>query len=792
MKKRRVTIQLVSFFFLFLTVTAPSHQPNNLANSLQRSSSSLSSTLPIGQSVFKIEVETDGIYELDYAQLQAAGMAVDAINPHTFEMNYRGKSVAYEFVGDTDNTFEPDEAVRFYGWTFDGSRYEEQFVTHNVFWLWANGTPTLIDSTSNLANDPLNAATHSWATITAAPENDFFSGWTDRWDSFPNDADAWYWDRLPQTGFGSSGDAFSYPITLTHPNKDGDTTATVEVEFMSRAKASIPNSIPYDVAISMNGAISTNTSWNGRQSINISHTLPIDQLIHGENWVTAVLTTTDILYLNRISVSYQQELQAVDDTLSFNSDSETVLLSGFDEGAANNFIVWDVTDRKRPLAIPIAPTHVGGTDSHTLHFGSNHSTNATFIATTVTNLETAVQISPYIPTTLHPATGANWIAISHVALLPATQQLAAHRATVSTIETHVVDIDHIINQYGYGLPLPSAIRDYLTDALTTWQTPPAYVVLFGDATINPRQLACQYSCNAVGWDANEPTQLVTDLRFVDAYQGLIPTDFPITLLTGDDLIPDVAIGRIPARNNAEAETIVDKIVQYEQNQSALENWSQAILFVADNDDAAGTFCEHNWLTGASIPPSFNQIHLCLPQNGTADDLTDLQSAMYTEINKTGTLLLNYRGHGSLQYWGGNGGKILSLATGNSEIGSWLNEKPTAIISADCLDGHFAWPGVPSISETLLRHNEGGTAVHWSSSGLGTDAEHTILHQAFYTALFQKSILPVGDAVQYAKEAYLATGQPISSLYSFILLGDPAMPLAWAAQETVYLPFINNP
>ena len=54
-------------------------------------------TLPIGQQSFKIEVGDDGIYEVTYGELVAAGMPPAGINPATFQLMNRGEAVAYQF-----------------------------------------------------------------------------------------------------------------------------------------------------------------------------------------------------------------------------------------------------------------------------------------------------------------------------------------------------------------------------------------------------------------------------------------------------------------------------------------------------------------------------------------------------------------------------------------------------------------------------------------------------------------------------------------------------------------------
>ncbi len=769
-------------------------------------------TLPTDRAVYKIVLAENGIYALTYEALQAAGMPVDSVDPRTFAMMHRGESVAYQFDGDTDGTFEPGESLYFYGWAFDSSRYEKQFVTDNVFWLWANDTPTYIETIPNTAN-PDNTWTTAVATVTTEPENDFFSTWTDQWDTFPNEPDAWYWDRIPHVGVGSRGTPITYTIHLPHPDTSSNETPTLSTaeaavftaEFTSRAKAQFPSQVRFDVALSINNNPSMQQTWYGRQNVNLTGTIHASTLHDGENVVTAVFTTTDVLYLNRITVSYPRLLIADNNRLTFSGNgSSTWQVSGFTETDAAEFVVWEIGDRKRPFSIPIFPQHLSGTADIAVTFGIDADRDATILLTTRSNFRqpaiqktNAIDLDP-------PGLQAEWVAVTTPNMLQAAHRLADYRENVSGFTTHVVTIDDVIDQYSFGLPLPDAVRAYLIHAYDNWQTPPRYVLLIGDATINPRQLDCQWSCNGVGWTPDSPNMVPTDLLFVDRYQGLIPTDHTMALLHGDDLMPDVAIGRLSARTLNEAGLIVDKMIEYEQNQMNPAQWSQTVLFVADQDDAAGAFCAHNQLTGKYVRTI--QQHLCLPAHPTDNELAELQAALFHTINVDGAWMVTYRGHGSIQYWGGGGDLLLSVADESSSLDAWLNDKPTVIVSADCLDGHFAWPGVSSISETLLRYPYGGTAAHWSSTGLGHDHEHSILINSFYGGLFQSfnreasyastagtagTAYRIGDAILYAKAVYAQSGRHVSPLYSFTLQGDPALSLAWAGHKNVYLPVLQK-
>jgi hypothetical protein len=114
---------------------------------------------------------------------------------------------------------------------------------------------------------------------------------------------------------------------------------------------------------------------------------------------------------------------------------------------------------------------------------------------------------------------------------------------------------------------------------------------------------------------------------------------------------------------------------------------------------------------------------------------------------------------------------------------WQNyDNPIVILSADCLDGYFTYAGIPGLGETYLKLNADpvlgsrGTAAHWSSTGLGTTFEHTALMLGFYEGLYEQGYTTIGDAIDYAKLVYYLGGYQVAELYSFLLQGDPAMPL----------------
>ena len=270
---------------------------------------------------------------------------------------------------------------------------------------------------------------------------------------------------------------------------------------------------------------------------------------------------------------------------------------------------------------------------------------------------------------------------------------------------------------------------------------------------------------------------------------MIPVDYTYTTLTGDDLTPELAVGRVTAETLFEAQASVSKIKLYEKSFETVTPWTQNMLFVADDPDGGGNFCEVSKNTASRIPDSVNKRFLCLPSETNAgptlEESTEaLRLEMFHQINDVGMSILNFRGHGGVRGWANP--NILNI----EDDDLWQNVgRPPIIISADCLDGHFAEVWVEGMAETFFDlDNNRGSAAHWSSSGLGYTFEHNILVNSFYDATFKERVGTIGDAINYAKVAYLSKGYDESEAYSFTLLGDPAM-VAYRWTDTGNLPLI---
>lgn len=732
--------------------------------------------LPIGQETFKITLDEDGLYDITPAQ-------IGSINPQNIEMMYRGQPVAYDIVNDNgDAVFDVNERIRFYGWAFDSNSIgnsfaETQFVSDNVYWLWANGNPTRIVHEDNESGHP--TVTTFAETLVFAPENTFFSTYTNQWP-FENEQDAWYWQKVQQ----GVADVITktYPITLPNPIGTGS-MITYTAELVSEKKGANAINITYTVRGQLNEyPVQSEVSWYGLGNVDLVGTQPISSLNPLDNTMHIVFASdnsTAVVYVNDITVEYERKLMASANQLFFRQPTggaHEFTIAGYDEGDAAETAVWDISDPLAPIAIRLAQTDISGSGPYTYAIGQTYGDDARFIATTNANT-LAATVTSYTPTNLDPIDGgADWIAITPSIFESRAITLAVHRQNpvYGGYKTAVVDIEDINNQYGYGLPLPEASRAYLTHALANWPTAPRYVTLVGTASHSPRGLPCLSTWCSRAWTTEQATTFIpTNLPFVDRWQGLIPSDFTYATLIGDDLLPDIAVGRLTVNDTTELDAVISKIILYEANLNAGASWINDILFVADDADSGGNFAAANAATAARLPSEYNTFQLEQIENATPADTALLRADMGSYINApdSGVAILNYRGHGSIQYWSSPS----ILQTG---MDFWNNDdSPLIILSADCLDGYFAYPNLPSLGQDFLTRPFVGTSAHWSSSGLGLTAEHTVLHNGFYDAIFDHHYSSIGDATNYAKvvyaqSSYVTYGE--SELHSFNLQGDPAM------------------
>jgi hypothetical protein len=321
--------------------------------------------------------------------------------------------------------------------------------------------------------------------------------------------------------------------------------------------------------------------------------------------------------------------------------------------------------------------------------------------------------------------------------------VGAHQAEGKS--SAVVPINDVYDEFNFGERSPFAIRRFLQTAIKNWKTPPAYLLLNGRASLDPRDYLGFGSMDLV------PTRIVASSSLMTASDDWF-SDF------NDSGMPTIATGRLPVGTVDEATTVVGKIAAYE-GRSTNGPWTGNALMVADKDDTE-SFSHDTQTVQAKLPPNLVVTDVFNGTVSTADARQDILNAI-----NSGQVVVNYLGHGSEEQWSGSDifdtTSVSSLTNGS--------QLPVFLIM-DCLNGFFQDVYSQPLSVTLMVASNGGAVAVLASSGLNQSPPQTKLDAlVVHNALHERGTA-LGDAIVEAK-SHIADGDVRRT---FILFGDPAM------------------
>ncbi len=239
-------------------------------------------------------------------------------------------------------------------------------------------------------------------------------------------------------------------------------------------------------------------------------------------------------------------------------------------------------------------------------------------------------------------------------------------------------------------------------------------------------------------------------------------------VSGEDVLPDIHIGRLPAATVSEVEAMVSKILSYEQASNS-RSWEKRLLMVADTPDQYNDF-ELATEGLASFVPGYSTVaRVYVSERGAGQARADILSAI-----DTGVLLVNYLGHGSLVLWSKDA--ILS----DSDVSTLSNTGMYPfVVAMDCLNANFAFPGdayygpyPDTLAEALIKPQDRGAIAVWASSGETALSGQGLMDEALFEELFTKGLKTLGEVTSGAKVA-LAGAYP-DVINTWVLFGDPAM------------------
>jgi hypothetical protein len=337
----------------------------------------------------------------------------------------------------------------------------------------------------------------------------------------------------------------------------------------------------------------------------------------------------------------------------------------------------------------------------------------------------------------------------------------------------VVDVVDVYDEFNHGIFHPQAIRDFLTHAYQN-SPAPSYVLLVGDGNYDFKDHLGR----------GEPNYIPPYLIYADIWMGETGTDNRYVCVSGDDELPDMHIGRLPAQTATQASTMVNKTLDYETSLPA-GDWRKGVFFLADDPDTPGNpqAPNHFWSLSDDVaenhlPPTYSaeKVYYLVPPYTTVNSVKDAIADAFD----TGRLFVNYVGHASWTRWGGipHGPFFTNLEV--STLPS--SDKTPIVMTMSCSEGYFIYPNPPGsdvlscIGETMVRTEDRGSVANWSSTSFGTSSGQHYLHTGFYGAVFRGHVYELGPATNLGKlNLYQHAGGDHRELIdTYMVFGDPAL------------------
>ncbi len=502
----------------------------------------------------------------------------------------------------------------------------------------------------------------------------------------------------------------------------------------------------HDVRIKLNGTDVGSMVFSDRDNLVSQFQVPHSLLREGKNTFTftGAAPGSDFSCVDFIRMTYSRRFKALNDRLNFSTISlQPARVDGF---TSSQIRVLDVTDTSNVKEMIVSPQSNGdGTFSFTLPAGSSRN----FIAESANASKYQPQVVANTTSALNTATNAaQFVIIAHSSLFPAAETLKNLRQSQG-ITTKIVDVEDIFDEFGFGDHGPFAIKAFLNHAKNNWQTPPQYAMLLGDATFDAKD-----NTGFGGYTKDlVPTKLIDSL-FTETASDDWLADF------NDDGLAEIALGRVAVRTLAEANTVIGKIVNYD-NLPAGSTIQNGALMVNDQPD------------GYDFESFTNQVRQQLPGNmaittinRTPSNTATIRSLIQTRLNQ-GPGLVNYFGHGSVSAWTSAG--ILT----NTDAATLTNgNKLPFWIALTCLNGSFIELTIESLAEAAQKNPNGGAIAVWASSGLTFPFGQVSISESFYQQEFGTNPPRVGDAIRQAK----TFTTDLDILHLTVFFGDPTMRL----------------
>jgi hypothetical protein len=728
-------------------------------------------TLP--SPAYRVRVTGAGLYQITYDELAEAGFNPSQVNPQRIQLLHNGEAVAIAVVNGNNqaiasSTLQPDHRLLFY---HPGLR--DKYAVHDVYWLTVGQSMGQRMVEKNNSGSDNNTFTTYRHTDRVEQNLNYIST-----TPLTPGAEHWYGLRFQVFGYNQN-QTRNFRLNLSNL-AEGAGSATLRIALVSVTRND------HFAEIYVNGELVAESQWRTARNHLIEASFDQSLLREGDNQVSiriltqATGTISAVVYKDWMELDYARNLRPLNDRMIFENPEGGNWSYPIPDFSSSDIEVFDITNPQRVIRI------LGLAANNRVRFGNLSNEASRYLVQTQAKRLSPAGIEAVSPEQdlLSPQNQADYVIISHAKFMQAMQPLVNFRQQQG-MRVHLVDVQQVYDQFSYGRVSVEAIRDFLAYAYANWQSPKLeYVLLVGDGTYDPKGYL----------STSAATYIPPYLEMVDPLLGETAADNRFVTIHGDDMIPDLFLGRFPVNTVEEATIMVNKTIAYE-TQEIVGEWNRNVLFVTDNlDGGGGAFYNFSDAIAQGmgrdgqtplLPEAYERPRLYLDRTCT---LATCSQGIIDQINQ-GSLLVSYVGHGTKQFWASE--QLLTISSIQQMTNS---DRLTIMLPMTCLEGFFHQPetGFSALGEAIVRSPNGAVAS-WTATGLGLVTGHDYLERGFFLGLFHDGIDRMGPLTVFGK-IHLAENAP-ANLYrdlldTYLLFGDPALRVrtleSEPAQQTMQL------
>ncbi len=725
---------------------------------------------------YKIYLNKKGVYRISYEQLTAAGMNINNVALNKLELINEGQQVPI-LINDSnsDGIFDAGDYFEFVGYPPKATPYAEINIYNNanVYFFSAeadssglrynvkDGFPRKWDYTYQTSYEKLHFEKDSLF------ENLGYAGDDKR--------DFWFWDNAsgnnlsPLHSFSASFDALK--------EMDPD---SIHVAIRVQLQGLTNNtgcSYDHRAYIYLTDQYLGSIMWDGQQTATFEKTIAVSgDSIHiyptGNTLQVKVtgdacpLTNSDEIAVDWFDIDYWKDNRADTNHFEFSSPPNV--------NGKIEYWVWRWMRDSLKIFIPQTGEVI------TNAFRPNDSYNSIMFVDSVTSARdyfcagydyflSPDSIVQSVKSDLrNVSNGADYIIITHPDFKSVAEKLASFRqnnfpdSKIADPRIKIVYVNQIYNEFSNGLLDPNSLHDFVKYAFDNWQKPsPSYVVLLGDMSHDYRHVLT----------TSRPS-FVPSIPYYTYTYGEGVSDNIIAAVSGDGIHPDLAIGRLSCETAAEGDVLVDKLINYPQDNS--KAWKQNVLLVSsglslEDEQTFGLNTASVQLESSYLTP--NGIHSTkIMRYPDEPDFMQYQGGgpeIRNAINN-GAVLVNYYGHGGGYQW--------DLTFLNDDIYLLNNAgRLPLILSVTCYTAHFDDQDV--FGEQFNKVAGKGSIGFFGNVGLTYWSIGTYIDNFIFDQIFNQRNFISGKVFQFAKNNLPAVGYNTSQIALLTYLGDPVFKLA---------------